>query len=205
MVLYDAKWNVVLKYRSSYLVVGIDSLPLVMTEVKAAHEGPDHIDEACVIWKRTSAYHPPAPVKTHLSMFLEKIIWENTFSTSKTSNSLNVWSGSLLGCWDWCEGCRSQSLTAHKTRPGGNRSAINMFASRVFRIERNCVKHQSNQYYHIVMNETHPIKVIWRPITSFPSPDSIGNDRISFRTAIPLVCVTQPEGCITNVPDRTEW
>ena len=41
-----------LKYKGNYLVVGIDSLPLVMTEensIKAAHEGPDHIDEACVI------------------------------------------------------------------------------------------------------------------------------------------------------------
>lgn len=85
----------------------------------------------CVSMRNTWIYL----VIPYLSMSLAKMIWPNIFSTSRTSNRRNLFSSEID---KRCDGWRSPSRTAHKTRPGGNKSAICMFASKVFRVARYC-------------------------------------------------------------------
>lgn len=71
-------------------------------------------------------------------MFLENTICEKTFSVSSTSNSLTFDASFSLPADDTlCELGKSRSLRAQKTRPGGYKSAVCMFASSVFLVAKN--------------------------------------------------------------------
>ena len=71
-------------------------------------------------------------------MFFENTICEKTFSVSSTSNSLTFVASFPVPADDiLCEWGKSPSLRAQKTRPGGYKSAICMFASSVFLVAKN--------------------------------------------------------------------
>ena len=67
-------------------------------------------------------------------MSLENAICPNIFSTSNTSNNRSFSLDS--DAFRWLD-VRSPFRMPHRTRPGGNKSAMHMFASRVFRTAKN--------------------------------------------------------------------
>lgn len=109
-----------------------ESVQIQVTILRVESGHIDEVDANCMIYVNR-IFRGYSVNKQHLSISLAKMICPNIFSTSSTSNRRSLFSG--MGC-KRCDGCKSQSRIAHKTEPGGNRSAMCIFASKVFRIAR---------------------------------------------------------------------
>ena len=88
-----------------------------------------------MVMHRSVNYNRNSQENTHLSISLANTIWENIFSTSRTSKSLSLWVfASELSTFSFRrDECRSESLIAQSTRPGGYIFAICILASNVLR------------------------------------------------------------------------
>lgn len=133
-------------------------------------------------------------------MFLENTICEKTFSVSSTSNSL-TFAASFPEPADvtLCEWGKSPSLRAQKTRPGGYKSAVCMFASSVFLVARNFpVKEdharKNGQETAVRPNDrggAHPMHVLRGAFSTLPSTRAMRYDRVSFPSTI-VVRLAEP-------------
>lgn len=137
--------------------------------------------------------------KTHLNISRAKITCEKTFSTFKTSKSLNL-SFDVCAESRW-EGCKSLSLIAHKTRPGGNVFAICMLASKVFLIAINCNRNWVRYCEHFPVG-TYPVRVLWWSCPSLPITSPVSDWRVTFTSIslFRLVRIAQPQNCISDIP-----
>jgi hypothetical protein len=126
-------------------------------------------------------------------MFLENTICEKTFSVSSTSNSL-TFAASFPDPADdtLCEWGKSLSLRAQKTRPGGYKSAICMFASSVFLVARNFPGKKDHARKNRLRNsnktygeeDAHPVYVLSGAFSTLPLSRAMRHDRVSFPSTI---------------------